>query len=196
MEEKLLPSTCGLQARNNALHSIKNIKKSFILYLLVNLKKIMFLITTSALPCCCLAMWTENNFAQINIPQVRRVRKQDHQHTDSHINQMAPLNAPSDPAQSPHHSEPTAWFCRCIHVEDPCTRQLKLLTLTWIHTPSKFFKKGKKKKRVEVACRIEAKQAIWHVYWQFCSPDTDGRARLCSPLPHLRHTGKENVHCD
>lgn len=103
----------------------------------------MFLITTSALPCCSLATWTEKNFAQMNIPQVRRVRKQDHQHTDSHINQTASLNAPSDPAQSPHHSEPKAWFCRCIHVEDPCTRQLKLLTLTWIHTPSKFFTNGR-----------------------------------------------------
>lgn len=42
---------------------------------------------------------------------------------------------------------------------------------------------------------LRPNNATWPVCWQLCSADTDGRAKLCSPLPYLRNS-KENVHCN
>lgn len=75
---------------------------------------------------------------------------------------MAPLNEHSSLEQSPPQlgaNNPA------IPAEDPCTRQPRLPTETWIHTqktPPKNNQPTKnppKKTRGKVACRIEAKQS-------------------------------------
>lgn len=120
----------------------------------------------------------------MNIPRVSRVRKQEHQHTESCTNWMAPLNAPSSLAQSPPQPGANSLVLplyprrRSLHQTAKATDLNSCSHPNWKKNPTK---KTRKKKGGEVACRIEAKQkASWHVYWQFCSPNTDERARLCS----------------
>lgn len=99
--------------------------------------------------------------------------------------QMTPLNALSSLEHSPTQlgaNNP------CIPAEDPCTRQPRLPTGTWIHTqkfPQKTTKQKNQTKRTStgiVVAGLRPNNATWPVCRQLCSPDTDGRAKLCSPL--------------
>jgi len=126
----------------------------------------MLLITSSASPSFYLAIRTQNkkNFTQVKIPQVSQVRKQDHQRTESHTNQRASLNVPLSPAQSPPTPGANSPILLRIHPGDPCTRQPKLLTSTWIHTPKKTWKKEKRTRERKLLAGLRPNRRLFGAF--------------------------------
>lgn len=109
---------------------------------------------------------------------------------------MPPLNAPSSPEQSPTKIRANN---PCIPAPDGQGYQLEPES-----TPKKLPKKttnqkrqtNKKKKNPQegkLLAGLRPNNAACPVCWQLCSPDTDGRAKLCSPLSTPEEL-KKNVH--
>lgn len=129
----------------------------------------------------------------MKVPQVSRVRKQDRQHTQTVPAGWLLETMPVSPVRSPPQPGANSLVLSLYPHRRPLDQTDRATDFNLDPHSKKFVLKRGKKEGKSLA-GLRPNRQIFGMFIGSSAVPTDGKAKLCSPLPHLRHMEKKNVH--